>query len=134
MVSIRNILNLGAIKRLLKFFCLTVKCKKITWTIVLVAALHTVTFSQANRLEDGIAFLKGTEGYSLPVKNADSAIALGSEALQEAMKLNNQPSIAAAYSYIGWGYKHKGQLDSSILFYKRAQETYQLAKNDEGEG
>lgn len=65
-----------------------------------------------------------TDIFSLGIKNTDSSMLIANEKLVVAIKNNDKKVIANAYSVVGKLYISKGQLDSSIIVFKKAENIY----------
>lgn len=94
-------------------------------------------FSQTNKSNDSLIFKKATEAFALASKNSDSAMLLATDALNQAIAIDNKAAMANAYNSIGWIFMHKGRLDSSIInlqlawqFYSSISDPLNVAKVD----
>lgn len=100
-------------------------------TTILTAVCCATCFAQqaVNNIEDSTVFKKATAAFALAFKNADSAILLASEALEESKRTKNEKAAANAYNSIGWAYMHKGHLDSAVIFLQRSKQLFTAAKS-----
>lgn len=91
-------------------------------------------FAQNGSGKDDLIY-HGWDNIFKPVfKNEDSILRIGRLLLQDSKKNNNKQTEADVYMAIGLAYNYKGELDSAILFYKKAKNIFYTSKNDEAEG
>ncbi|MBX3240187.1 MAG: tetratricopeptide repeat protein [Chitinophagaceae bacterium] len=73
---------------------------------------------------------KATTAFALAFRNADSALMIAGEVLREAEKQDHKEAVAGAYNTIGWAFRHKGNLDSSLAYLEKALQGYRDLQSD----
>lgn len=75
---------------------------------------------------------KASEAFELAFNNVDSAMLLARQVLAEAERQENKEAVAGAYNSIGWAFRHKGNLDSSVVYLEKSLQGFRdLQSNKE---
>lgn len=85
--------------------------------------------SQENGVDDKL-LSKATTAFTLAFRNADSAMMIAAEVLREAENQGHKEAVAGAYNSIGWAFRHKGNLDSSLVYLEKALQGYRDLQSD----
>ncbi len=90
---------------------------------------HVAALSQEKGVEN-ILVEKASAAFALAFSNADSALAIADEVLAAAEKEGNKEAIAGAYNTIGWAFRHKGKLDSSVVYLEKSLQAFRDLQSD----
>lgn len=79
--------------------------------------------------KDSLLFTMGDKAFALANKNSDSALLLANKALHEASAIKNDRAIANAFNALGWTMMHRGHLDSSVAYLRKAWQLFNASQS-----